>query len=121
MPERFRADILLAAAPLDGAHRGLRVVEAEVVTAAADGLRAGRPANRLAPRLGQFALGLQDSYPTAMVLLQCAAEDRRNDEDKPPVAADEVSYGMHGFIFPQSRRHGQTSVGDGEFASLGAA
>lgn len=108
MPKRFWTHVVLAAAVVDRAGPGPRIVEAQVVTAAADRLRIRRRLERLALGLGQLALCVEYREPAPVVILQPAARDRRDDEDQPPIAADEILDAVHAFILPHHRKQQQS-------------
>jgi hypothetical protein len=75
-------------------------MEAQVVAAAADRLRLRWRTTGEGSALGQLALGGQDGKTPTVVLLQSATEDRRDDEDKPPVVADEICDPVHVTYIP---------------------
>jgi hypothetical protein len=121
VPKRLRPDVLLAATVIDRARRGIRVVEAQVMTASADRLWLGRLAWWLVLGLRKLALGRKDREPTPVVLLETAAEYRRQNEDKPPVALDETGDVVHVKYLPAFARARATSAGDAKLAIASAA
>ena len=121
MSERLWPDVLLAAAVLNRAVAGLRVVEAQVMGAPADGLWLRRRREGGSALLGQLALGLDDPQSPRVVPLHGATNHRGDDEDQPPVAAHEVRQVVHGANPPAFERVGATrpQVSSGRSASTG--
>ena len=107
VPERFRPDILLAAATVLGARPSARIVKAQVVAAAADGLRLGWRLERRAPPLCQVGFGGNYLQAPGVMALQRTTGHGADDEDKPP-EAQEVH---HAAIFPQWCSNGKLRAG----------
>jgi len=107
VPERLGPDILLAAAAVLGARPSARIVKAQVVAAAADGLRLGWRLERRAPLLRQVGFGGDDLQAPGVMALQRTAGHGADDEDKPP-EAQEVH---HAAIFPQWCSNGKLRAG----------
>src|SRR5580698_1471294 len=96
MAERLRADVLLAAAAFEGTGQRLRVVEAEVVRAAANRLWLDRPRRHGRAQLG---LGLHDSEPAVVMpvdtLADRAGDAATEDQRQPPVTLNKMNQSAH--------------------------
>lgn len=129
MAEWLRPDVLLAATVVLGACPRPRIVEAQVVTAAADGLRFWGCRHGGSLLLSELTLGGKDAKPATVMALKGAASHGTDDKDQPPVAGHESGDAMHRAIVPhlssqrQSGHQGRGgySVLDRELAAADAA
>jgi hypothetical protein len=101
VPEWLGPDVLLAAAVFLSAGTGTRVMKAQMMTAAADRLGLWRRLERRIPLLSELTLGGNDPQSAGVVLLHSAARHRTQNEDEPPVAADDARDAMHVRILAQ--------------------
>lgn len=100
MAEWLGPDVLLAATVDLGARPRPRIMETQVVTAAADSLWFWGRRHGGSLLLGELTLGGKDAKPATVMALKGTANHGTDDKDQPPVAGHESGDAMHRAIVP---------------------